>query len=260
MSDQSCCASCCKCKCHYSSNSLHYNNECEKLRRAHEEKLIHLVEYGDLDEIKKMLNEFDDIDFIDGDGNDPVFAACYRDDLEVAKVVLSKYSQINRIFEGTIDMYHDLASYNRRMCPIDLAISNDNFELVELLLRNRAEINPCKGVFNDSNTLTYAYQNSLKIYKLLLDYGACPRDRARFSREKNNSNKELKVLLGGKSELEYYKFLKEERFKNPELVKAMFDGCENAQLDKCKDLVKHMYPDYDDDDDTNDDDTDDDDD
>lgn len=153
-------------------------------------KIFKAVENNNLEELKDILSEGEDINSINASRSTPLHIAVNMDNIEIVKLLIESDANINAIDKSHDTPLHissrkgDLeiaklliesgADINARSdfdyTPLHSATAFDNLEIVKILVSSGANIN-CKDKFNET-PLCWAVPKHLSIAKYLIEKGA----------------------------------------------------------------------------------------
>lgn len=122
-----------------------------------EEELLEAAEDGDIEKIKKLLNEQDvDIDCTDSNGDTPLARAVMESHIDIVRILLE--------YNADINLSEEVGSL------VALAACNSDWDIVKLLVSNHADIN---RMYEGLTALHYAAKKgNAELVEFLLENGA----------------------------------------------------------------------------------------
>ena len=146
----------------------------DELLKLTNQSLINAISKLDISEVKKLLDEGADVNYISKYDESPLssFLMGYYDDVEDGEILEDKFNIAKLLIDYGADVNHK-NSYDGNQGPLTYAVLGNDTNLVDLLIKNGAEVNaisshgetPLIAAIKDGN-------NNNDVIRLLLERGS----------------------------------------------------------------------------------------
>ncbi len=121
-------------------------------------RLSTLAMQGDHEGVRLLLKQSVDVNAAQGDGTTALHWAVYKNDLEMAKILLAGRASVKA------------ATRIEGLTPLAMACTNGNAAMIDMLLKAGADANSANGIW--TALMMASSSGSVESVKLLLDHGA----------------------------------------------------------------------------------------
>lgn len=126
------------------------------------EKALFAIYNDNLNELKSILNNFSNIDYLDENGRSLIFYAILHNNIQAVNLLLAQNAKVN---------LHDKEGWT----PLHYAVNEHLIDIVELLISSGADVN-AKDAYGNNIIwrAVFASKGRGEIIKVLLENGANP--------------------------------------------------------------------------------------